>query len=707
MKKFISIAIALVFLFTLMMPSNIAQAQADTKISLKQAIEIAKEKLGIGDSGYEFNSNYNEYANKKYWNLNWNSTSKGNISVTVDADTGRITSFYSWTPTQQPELKIPKYTQEEAKKVAVEFIQKVAPDLFKQTKENTSVNNYSSYYSPDYSFTFERIVNGIPFPSDSIYVSVNKSTLKVSSYYLNWNDYSFPEPKNIISKEKAIEIFKEKLGLKLMYNLVYDQVYGSEPKAILVYGIYQNAPIDAKTGKLIISDNYYEPMTGGGGGEGMSSQKLSPEEQKAVDNAEKYISKDKAIEIVKNSLPFPLGSEYKLINANLYTGYDYPPAKSDPMWSLYWNYNKDNKYYYVSATVDAATGELKSFYRGGSDLDNIQGKTPTYTKEQMKKIAEDYLKKIVPDKFNKTEYVDRNTLNSEIQPIMPSYTFKYVEIVNGILCPFNVIYVNVSPYTGEIVGYSINWTDVKLPSSENIISLDEAYKILFENAEFDLSYVPNYDYKSPDKPPTINLVYQLNFYNYIDAKTGQIIDYSGKPVVKKSETTFKDIDGNWAEKDIKLLVQIGIIDTKEENYYPEHNILQKDFIKMLVKAIQPPYYDPIPPKSSDEYSYYYDIAIQKKIIAEKEKKPDTLVTREQAAKYLVNALGAGYIADLNDIFVINFKDADKISSSSKGYIAIVSGLKIMRGSNGYFYPDLYLTRAEAAAVLVRFLEINK
>ncbi|AIS52062.1 propeptide PepSY amd peptidase M4 [Thermoanaerobacter kivui] len=705
MKKFISIAIALAFLFTLMIPSNMAQAQADTKISLKQAIEIAKEKLGIGESGYEFNSSYNEYANKKYWNLNWNSTSKGSISVTVDADTGRITNFYSWTPAQQSELRIPKYTQEEAKKVAVEFIQKLVPDLFKQTKENTSVNNYSSYYSPDYSFTFERIVNGIPFPSDSIYVSVNKSTLKVTSYYLNWNDYSFPEPKDIISKEKAIEIFKEKLGIELMYNLVYDQVYGSEPKAVLVYGIFQNAPIDAKTGKIIRNDYYYEPMYGGGGGEGMSSQKLSPEEQKAVDNAEKYISKDKAIEIVKNSLPFPLGSEYKLTNVNLYTGYDYPPAKSNPMWSLYWSYNKDNKYYYVSATVDAATGEFKSFFKGGPD-DNMQDKKPAYTEEEMKKTAEDYLKKIVPDKFSKTEYQNINPENNKMIE-MPTYSFRFVEKANGILCPFNNISVTVSPYTGEIVGYALSWTDVKLPSSENIISLDEAYKILFENAEFSLMYAPNYDYKSPDKPPTINLVYQLNFYNYIDAKTGQIIDYSGKPVVKKSETTFKDIDGNWAEKDIKLLVQIGIIDTKDDKFYPEHNILQKDFIKMLIKAIQPPYYDPIPPKSSDEYSYFYDVAIQKKIITEKEKKPDTLVTREQAAKYLVNALGAGYIADLNDIFVINFKDADKISSSSKGYIAIVSGLKIMRGSNGYFYPDLYLTRAEAAAVLVRYLQINK
>jgi len=711
MKKFISIAIALAFLFTLMIPSNMAQAQADTKISLKQAIEIAKQKLGISDSGYDFNSNYYEYGNKKSWNLNWNSSSKGNISVTIDADTGEITNYYSWSPIAQEQPRIPKYTQDEAKKVAIEFLQKVAPEKFKETKEQINNNNYgyNEYYSNDYNFTFERIVNGIPFPYNALYVTVNKNTLKVTSYSLNWEDYSFPDPKAAISKEEAIKIFKEKIGLKLQYNLVYNQVYGNEPQAILVYGIYQNAPIDAITGEIKTNEYYYVPMyDGGGGGSEVgreSRQKLSPEEQKAVEASEKYISKDKAIEVVKNSLPFSI-SDYKLSSVNLYSGYDYPPAKSNPIWYLNWALTKDNKYYYVSASVDAVTGELTSFSRGGPDIDNVQGKELSYTKEQMRKIAEDYLKKIVPEKFSKTAYQETNIPESSKMIEMPAYPFRYVEVANGILCPFNNINVNVSPYTGEIVSYSIHWTSVKLPSPENIISLEEAYKIMFDNSEFTLTYIPDYDYKSPDKPPTIRLAYQSNFYNYINAKTGQIVDYSGKLVVKKSEVVFTDIEGNWAEKDIKLLVQYGIIDVKEDKFYPDKDILQKDFVKMLIRAIQPPYYDPVP-KSPDDYDTYYAIAINKNIITEKEKSPDSMVTRQQAAKMLVKSLGVGYIADISDIFTINFKDKDKIPQDMIGYIAIISGLKIMNGSDGYFDPQQPLTRAQAAAVIVRYLQLNK
>ncbi|SHF11706.1 Peptidase propeptide and YPEB domain-containing protein [Thermoanaerobacter uzonensis DSM 18761] len=703
MKKFISIAIALVFLFTLIVTPNTVQAQADTKISLKQAIEIAKTKLDISDNGYDFSSNYYEYGNTKSWILNWNSSSKGNISVTIDADTGEITNYYGWSPVLQKQTRIPKYTQDEAKKVAIEFLQKIAPEKFKETKEQI-INSYGyNDYSYDYNFSFERIVNDIPFPYNSLNVTVNKNTLKVTSYSLTWGNYTFPDPKAAISKEEAIKIFKEKIGLKLQYNLVYDQVYGDEPQAILVYGIYQNAPIDAITGEIKTSDNYYMPMYGGRGGDvgAESSQKFSPEEQKAIEASEKYISKDKAIEVVKNNIPFSI-SDYKLSSVNLYSNNNYPPAKSNPIWSLNWSLTKDNKYYYVNASVDAVTGELISFSIGNPDMDNVQGKKPSYTKEQMRKIAEDYLKKIIPEKFSKTAYQEENYKMID----WPSYPFRYVEISNGILCPFNNINVNVNQYTGDIVSYSINWTSVKLPAAENTISLEEAYKIMFDNSEFTLMYIPDSDYKSPDQPPTIQLVYQSNFFNYINAKTGQIIDYSGKPVVKQSKINFTDIKGNWAEKDINLLVQYGIIDVKEDKFYPNKDILQKDFIKILIKAIQPDYYYTMP-SYSDDYDTYYAIAINKNIITEKEKSPDSIVTRQQAAKMLVKSLGAGYIADIPDIFIINFKDNDKIPKDMIGYIAIVSGLKIMNGSDGYFEPQQPLTRAQAAAVIVRYLQLNK
>lgn len=711
MKKFFSSAIALILVFTMLMP-GIVKAQTDTKVELKQAIQIAKDTFNINDSSYNFSSNYSEYNNRKFWYLNWNSTANGNISVTVDADTGEILSYYSWKPDNGTTSRIPKYTEDEAKKAAIAFIEKIAPEKFKQTKEfenkNVIYKINDIYYSPEYNFTFIRLVNGIPYRNNQITVSVDKNTLAVQSYNLNWDDITFPDSKAAISKDDAIKIFKDKLGLKLQYNLVYSQVYEgdtSKPQAILVYGVYNNSPIDALTGEIIDNNNYYGPMYGGAGSKDMGMvstyNNLSPQEQKAIENTEKYITKDKALEIVKNSLPFTIGDEYKLNSANLYSGY---PAGTSASWNFSWSYNKDNNYNYINASVDAVTGDLRSFYRGGSNIDNIQGKEPKYTKEQMKKIAEDYLNKIQPDKFKQTEYQDRNIKENNI----PFYPFDYVQKANGILCPFNTININVSPYTGEITNYYINWVSVELPSTQNVISLDDAYKILFSSADFGLNYIARYDYtKSEPQKPEIKLAYQFNdFYNFIDAKTGQIIDYNGKPIVSGTDTEFTDISNNWAEKDIKLLAQLGIADGKDGKFNPDINILQKDFIKMLVKTIQP-VYEPIPLKSGDNYDNYYSIAIQKKIITENEKKPDSLVTRQDAAKFLVRSFGINFIADLNNIFTLNFKDANKITSSLRGYIAIASGLKLMNGSNGYFNPDGYLTRAEAASILVRYLRLEK
>lgn len=715
MKRLFTVTIAVILVLTMIIPS-MAAAQTNTKIELKQAIEIAKKTFDIPDSGYDFNSNYSENNNRKTWSLNWNLKNNRSISVNVDADTGEILNYNFYTPANGPVSRIPKYTKDEAKKAAIDFINKIAPNKLKETKEQDFYNGIAKpyydnneYFSSVYNFNFVRLVNGIPFQENQISVSVDKNTLKVQSYYLNWNNnYTFPDINASISKEKALQIFKDKIGLKLQYNLVYSDIYDNKeqkPQAILVYGITNNSPIDATTGDIVYQD-YYGTMYGGGGNMGMSSSKqnLSPQEQKAVDDTTKYINKDKALESAKNSLPFEIGPEYLLQSANLYNGY---PYGTNAYWNFNWNYNKDNNYYFINASVDAVTGELKFFYRGGSDIDNVQSKELKYTKDQLKKIVEDYLNKVQPDKFKQVEYQDRN-IKEDPNHKMPYIPFDYVEKVNGILCPFNTFSVSVSPYSGDITNFYMNWTNVNLPAADNAIKPDDAYKVLLDNSEFGLNYIAYYN-PTNDGPqkPEIKLVYQLtNFNGFIDAKTGTLLDYSGKPIVKDNQVVFTDIKGHWAEKDIALLVQYGIADGKDNKFSPDENILQKDFIKMLVKSIQP-VYEPIPLNSNNDYDNYYNAAIQRNIIKVNEKNPDSLVTRQDAAKFLVRSFGVNFIADLNDIYTLNFKDTDKIDSSLKGYIAIASGLKIMTGENGYFYPQNYITRAQTASMLVRYLRLER
>ncbi|OXT09327.1 peptidase M4 [Thermoanaerobacterium thermosaccharolyticum] len=712
MRRFLSFLIVSLLILAAAIPS-IGLAQTNSKIELKQAIEIAKEKLNIPSSGYNFNSNYYESDGNKTWFLTWTSSTKGNINVNVDADTGEIISYNFYRPDNASVSIIPKHTREEAKEVAVNFLNKIIPEKFKETKEQDIDdyygNNTKIAYNTTYSFNFVRIVNGIPFQGNQITVEVDKNTLEVQSYYLNWGyGYSFPDPKSAISKDKALQVFKDNNSLRLQYNIVYTNVYGKNeltPQAILVYSLANNEPVDAITGK-ILPQGYYGPFIGGMGSKSMdNSQVLSPEEQKAVDDISLYISKDKAIESVKEKLPFTIDSKYSLSNSNLYK--DSTNANS-AIWSFGWTYTEGGNYNYVSAAVDATTGELKSFYRGDNDNSSVQGKTPKYTKEQLKSIAENYLAKIQPEKFKEMEYQDVPSSKYDNSP----YTiFNYIYKSNGILCPFNAISISVNKYTGDIISYSLSWTDIKLPSSDSIISLDDAYKVLLNNSNFELNYIIYY---SPDSnnqnSKDIRLVYQItNFNGLIDARSGAYVDYSGKPIAKDDNTQFTDIAGNWAEKDILLLAQYGIADGKDGKFMPNDYILQKDFIKMLVKSLQPNnVIIPLTSNEDENYDNYYNVAINSKIITENEKKPDSKVTRQDAAKFIVRSLNLKYIADLNNIYTLDYyKDADKIEDSSKGYVAILYGLNIMTGNNGYFNPDENLTRAQVASILVRYLRVEK
>ncbi|TCW41923.1 peptidase YpeB-like protein [Thermohydrogenium kirishiense] len=712
MRKFLSFLLVSLLIFTVAIPS-IGFAQTNSKIELKQAIEIAKEKLNIPSSGYNFNSNYYENDSNKTWYLTWSSSTNGNINVSVDADTGEIISYNFYKPDNTPVSIIPKHTREEAKEVAVNFLNKIVPEKFKETKEQETDDyaglNPKIAYSTAYSFNFIRIVNGIPFQGNQITVEVNKNTLDVQSYYLTWgSDYNFPDPKSAISKDKAIKIFRDNNSLNLQYNLVYTDVYGnneSTPQAILVYSLVNNQPVDAITGKILYQ-GYYGPYIGRMGSKSDNSQVLSPQEQKAVDDVSMYISKDKAIELAKEKLPFTIGSEYSLTSSNLYKDNS---NSNSATWNFSWTYNEGNNYNYISAAVDATTGELKSFYRNDSNENNAQGKTPKYTKDQLKSIAEDYLNKIQPEKFKQMEYQD---VPISVYDNSPYTSFNYIYKVNGIPCPFDSINIGINKYTGDIITYNLSWTDVKLPDNKNVISLDDAYKTLFNNGDFQLSYIIYY---APDKvyqPPSkdIRLVYQLtNFNGLIDANSGAYIDYSGKPILKNENTQFTDIAGNWAEKDILLLSKYGIADGKNGKYMPNDYILQKDFIKMLVKSLQPNnVIIPLTSNEDENYDNYYNVAINNKIITESEKNPDTKVTRQDAAKFIVRSLGLKYVADINGIYTLDYlKDAYKIDNSLKGYVAIVYGLNIMTGNNGYFNPSENLTRAQVASILVRYLRVEK
>jgi hypothetical protein len=237
--------------------------------------------------------------------------------------------------------------------------------------------------------------------------------------------------------------------------------------------------------------------------------------------------------------------------------------------------------------------------------------------------------------------------------------------------------------------------------------LDEAYEALFENIGLSLEYrlkdPANYGIirGEPQKSEPV-LVYALNGGkpHLMDAFTGNVINYDGTAFKESKPIIYKDIEGSFAEEQIKVLAENGIY-LEGDEFKPNAVITQKDFFILLSKTM--PYYGKYETQTDIDNMYAY--LIREGVVLKEEKAPDAELTREDGVKFIIRAMKYNKIADLTGIFKENtFKDTNEITKGLEGYVALAYGLKIVKGYDGYFNPKGGLTRAAAAVMLYNYLQ---
>ena len=734
MKKAIALIMVLVMLLTLFLPTVSATEKA-AAIDLKKAIEIVKSNFSINSTNMSFSGNFIESPDgAKTWNLIWNSKveSGESYSANVNADTGEVLIYNHWNSTKSKYPRMPKYSKAEAFNKAQLLIEKLSPDKIKQTKQDVnSSENIVPYNSSGYVFTFIRLVNNIPFVDNGITVTIDKNTLEILNYSITWDINDIPDSSKVLSTEAAKMIMVDKSGMELQYNIYYKYT-DSEPSVNLVYAL-KNQPIsviDAITGEKLTNT-------------AESADKIeipvpivnSSEEQNAVSNIGNFLPKEKAVEIVEKYVK--IEKKYNLSNSILYSG----SLPGEAYWNISWGYKDPATSHnnFINAGVNAVSGELTGFYISDSVYSNPQNEKPVYSDKECQKIAIEFAKKIQPDKFADTIASDSSDIfDSNVN--QPNRYFSFLRTENKILCPSDYIDFTVNAYTGEVTSYNYNWSNVIFPTSKNLISMESAISNIFDLSDFSLKYIKqNNDNMS--SLPKIMLVYSLNdFYGFIDAKSGKNIDFSGKEIAKEIQgTTFADIEKSKYYDDIQQLTDMGIIEKDSNKYEPNNRILQKDFIKMLIKSIEPTnasdYNDSdyigsdteagtdIDTDSyvdSDENQYieedvetdntdndsYYQQAIQKNIITLSEKKTDSNITRLDAAKLIIKTLNLEYLATIDGLYRVPFKDADKIAQLDKGYAVLAVRLEIIKTIDKLFKPSVKITKAEAASFIANYLRID-
>jgi hypothetical protein len=730
-----------------------APVQGEAKISKEKALELAKTYITI-PAGYTLQSvNLNTYStsmgkNTPTWNLSYTKKimdmNYGNMNITINGTTGKLTSYYFGEndPDRKPSYP-PKVNYEGAKAAATKWMAKINPDEQKQMLYNNL--NEQSFRTPlngdyQYNLRYDRTVEGIPFPQDGVSISVNGDGV-ITNYNFNWDDtVVFEKTTAPISKEKAIQAFRDKAKVSLVYQIPY-QTKG-EKKPLTIYSM-STAFLNAATGEPWNPGGYDLPSP-------VDAKPLTdqPLAQKPTSNLN--LTKEQAIQKVNEAVKLPADAKLEGSSYNEYTNPDM--GENTSSWNLNWSQNptdavKGKVGYSIYATVNSHTGEIMNFSRY-IPYEMQQGKDVEVkiSQESAEAQAIDFVKKKLP------AYTDQLVLDDSVNKAIPlehqktrqNWDFNFKRVIDGVNAGAESVNLSIDKTTGEIVNYYMYMSSIPYPKQKpEVLPLEKAKDLLLSQFEIQLAYVSAggnmpYGYAtgnyvkmkvmmdagvvSPGRDPNQNLSAKLVYmlvpkYTqqsfFLDAITGQWKDPSTGEVIILDKIKATDIEGHWAQNELQLMIDYQAIDVVNGQVSPNKAITRGEMVKMLVMAMNggrvgiqygmermATFKDV---KNESALFAYVENAVDRGLIDRgADFNPNAIMKREEMSQLIVRALGYKNLTKYNGIFNDKFTDAASVKNI--GEVAIMVGLNIMMLTDGSFKPDQEVTRAEAATAFFRYLQ---
>ncbi|MBX6395839.1 MAG: S-layer homology domain-containing protein, partial [Alicyclobacillaceae bacterium] len=433
-------------------------------------------------------------------------------------------------------------------------------------------------------------------------------------------------------------------------------------------------------------------------------------------------------EAIARSLP-DIGKDAIVRNSHLDDGV----TGQHPMWSFDFALS-DNSMIHVG--VDALTGEVISLNRGGP-VPLADGKTdseePAVTPEQARQIAIDFLKQVLPNRLGALVVPDHQPENPVIingkmlpagtivkPPFLQNYVINVQHLHNGVIDDLSNVTISVDKKTGRVVSYYARFADdpgiaggVTYPEGRPK-SADEAKKAYLGAVQMTLAYTRLRG--NPDDPQQLGPVRLV----YLPVSASPLIgwdalsgDWIRPYAVPATGLNFEEISGHWAEKALRAMLQAGVLQPVGGKIAPDEPMTRGDFVAALARAVAPygvpapdkPSFRDVPPDHPD--FPYIEWALQRGWIDPgQEFHPDAPLTRIAMADMIVRELGYQDLTQGKGIFQNPYSDMVGRSEREVGDTAIVTGLGIMRGSDGKFLPDEPASRAEAAVALYNLLAVR-
>ena len=629
------------------------------------------------------------YFEEDYWSLHWTTSgeNKGDIRIQLSAEDGTLTSF-SYYPENSPEtlkeIDLDKLlSREEAQKIAYDFAVRCYPDKMGDMAPRPASSQYASDYRPtlEYSFEWDRVIEGFSAPGNGIRVSVNALSGAVTELSCSWNE-AIPAPERIASSEELTRRIIDQAGLYLTYieDGTDDNGY---PKAKLAYGLSTyHRQFEASSGapvtfygenipwaKARIYQREYTPVPAPEQKVTiqMPGERKTPEETKAI-----------AASFLKT-----LGIEGELHQG----GKRWDSGPPYPKEVLYFRLSGIEHYHpdweRVEVSVDTATGMVESFSRQPKD-NRKQSPQRQLSRAQAQDLALKFLKdiKIYTSNMVPETYADYYIFPFRYNYLLrlrttPAYNFYWVRLVNGVPFPSDSVTVSVSR-NGEILNYTRNNYFVgTFESTEGILSPEEAVAALAAAQPLELQYGQT---GNPLKEKLkMRLLYNFST-THIDAHTGEVIKYSYPdpklgPYLAKSK-------GHWAEIPLGLLAQTGKLPPPED-FHPDNTVTRREFLRISAQLA----HSYISHEEERLHSPFLDVSINDRDIwailhnvwggiiePGGNLKPEEPLTRKDAVAWLAN--------------LVNSRNVD-------------SGTLASTGNN----PDTPITWGELSALIIRTIPL--
>lgn len=670
MKKLIAI-ITVISIFIMSIPVYSSDVSDETK----QMLALVKTRIGNTDEYGKMGSSITDEENGKTYNFTWESDGKS-LYVSV-MENGVITYYNKYDRSKNTNVKanINRKTTAEMMPTAQELLKKLNPDIYDELKITYDADS-DSIYNKDYYYDIQRYVSNIPVDMDCGRFSVKYDGSEIIYLRLSYNpNLKFASSENAIGLDEAKTAFKEKMGMKLVYGSKWEN---KKRVPYLVYTLREpyNKYISAHTGEVvspiypIASYNGYSRAGGGGGAPASAETDFTPAETEELQNLSDVISKDEADSLIRSNPIINIDDGYTLNSVRLYKTYE-----DKKNYNLY--YTGDSKYFYTS--IDAKTGDILSFYKFSE-----YSEEKILTDEQALEIAENAKNALIPDYAKDVLILDYSS-EYKLNPDSENGYISYTRYVHDIPYETDRITVNVDMATGEVISYSMNYSDTEFPYPYNIITEEEACDKLFEQTDYNLIYIQTCSAENMKYYDDTLLVYTFDII-----RNCKINPYNGKlynsyePKEKTEPAEYTDISGHYGEDAIKALRRLGIgFDTSE--FHPDESITAYDFILLLSSAM---YNNNLGVVSTAERNN-----IDTGLLYEP-------LSRENACVIMIKILGYDEIASLDGIYNRPFSDV----TENIGHISILKGMNVVKGDgNGNFDPDTELSRADSAIMIYNYL----